>query len=347
MNISAQSIGEGVGTWRTIVSSGRRWLLFLVVALLPFATPAGVIGEEKPASKGGTPPAGAVAEEKEISFEVTLGERASPTVLPGAVVDIAAIVGPGASLRGAQFFELSPYRTAKVKWSDDLRVEVHLYAEMSLRKVRQRAERDAAIRASGGDPAETKFFIADCGLLPATDESWVFDPGDLVCEGDFVDGSAVIEVRVKANDPAEDRALYFRAKNRRFPFVGSDLGIALTLTEPLNAEGDLDKGFEINDGLSLYYSISRLKSDRWRAIASLAALDHVKAAAGETEDPEDLEIGLGLGMMFKSNGFLDTNTGMSLAAGIGYNFMVPEPGDRWYWFFGVGANFGRTVAKSD
>lgn len=328
MSMGAQSVcGRRQCVMGDVLSELRRVLL-LVVALMLNAT-------------------GASAEEAKAGFEVTLGERVSPVVLPGPIADIETITGPTSSLKGAQFFELSPYRQAKVKWVEGTSVEVRLYGEMRLRKVKQQAVREAAIKAGDDGVTGKGFFIADCGLLPSTEQSWVFDPGDLLCEGDFVDGSAVIEVRVKATPPAADRAIYFRAKNRRFPFVGSDLGVALSLTQPLQAEGDLDKGFEINDGLSLYYSISRLKSDRWRAIASLAALDHVKPAAGETEDPEDLEIGLGLGMMFKSNGFLDTNTGMSLAAGIGYNFMVPESSERWYWFFGVGANFGRTGARDD
>lgn len=276
------------------------------------------------------------AEEKhEGEFEVTIGDCVTPGVVPGSPTQIRTVSGPESSLVGTQFFELSPYRSAKVGWPSDLKVEVRLFGEMKSKKV-----------AEGSRGGVDGFVLVDCGRLPSSEESWTFDPSDLVCQGDFVDGAAVIEVRVKQPEPEDERAIYFRAKNRRFPFVGSDLGIALTLTQPLKADGDLDKGFEVNDGLSLYYSVSRLKSDRWRAIASLAALDHVRAAQGEAEDPEDFEIGLGLGMMFKSNGFLDTNTGMSLAGGVGYNFMVPDSGQRWYWFFGVGANFGKSSEAS-
>lgn len=283
---------------------------------------------------------GSAEEPKKAEFQVTIGDRVTAGVVPGKPSQIVKVMGPESSLVGAQFFELSPYRVAKVRWPKGLRVEVRLYGEMKVGKVPEEKSRERA-KSEGA-----RFFVADCGLVSAFEVEWTFDPSDLLCQGDFVDGAAVIEIRVKAVAPLDDRAIYFRVKNRRFPFVGSDLGIALTLTQPLSAEDDLDKGFEVNDGLSIYYAVSRLKSNRWRLITSLAALDHVRAPAGETEDPEDFELGLGFGAMFKSNGFLDSKTGMSLAAGAGYNFMVPDSEKRWYWFFGVGANFGRANESS-
>lgn len=272
---------------------------------------------------------------KSVGFEVTIGGKSTPGVIPGDPLEILAVTGEESSLEGSIFFELSPYRSASVSWPKKFKVEVRLFGEMSIKKSPNRASR----RDSGYE--SSKFFMADCGLLPATEGRWVFDPSDILCQGDFVDGAAVIEVSLSPTPKTSRRAIYFRVKNRRFPIVGSDVGIALTLTQPLSGEGDLKKGFEVNDGLSVYYAVSRLKSHRWRIVTSLAALDHVRAPEGEVEDPEDFELGLGLGALFKSNGFLDTDAGMSLAAGIGYNFMVPNSSDRWYWFFGVGANFGR------
>ncbi len=104
--------------------------------------------------------------------------------------------------------------------------------------------------------------------------------------------------------------------------AGSDAGIVLTLTERLKSSDDSDKGFSATDGLSVYYAVSRLKSQQWRGIVHVAALDQL-------EDDKDLEVGLGLGFLFRSNGFLDTNTGLSLAGGIGYNLMIPDSSERW------------------
>ena len=215
---------------------------------------------------------------------------------------------------GARIFEARTYRKLSVEWEKGAAVSVRLYGQMKDRSVKHE-----------------KFVVKDCGQLVVGETSWALGPDDLVCNNNFVDGAALIELQI---DDAKGKAefAYVRIYNRKFPMAGSDAGIVLTLTERLKSSDDSDEGFSSTNGLSVYYAVSRLKSQQWRGIVHVAALDQLK-------DEKDLEVGLGFGVLFRSNGFLDTNTGLSLAGGMGYNLMVPDSSERWYWFVGLGTNF--------
>lgn len=233
---------------------------------------------------------------------VTLGNR---------VVAADLISAPESSSRkgdGVVLFETRAYRDVSLTWEKGTGVSARLFGEM-------------------GDGTR----VLDCGGVDLDDSGWRLDPESLICDGEFVDKASLIEFTVlDAN--GNPKYLYLRLFNRRLPFAGSDLGVVLTLVEPLDRQEGAQSGFEANNGLSVYYSVSKLKSERWRGIVNIAALDQVK-------DDRDLEVGIGLGVLFKSNGFMDSNAGLSLAAGIGYNLMIPSEPERWYWFVGLGTNF--------
>lgn len=211
----------------------------------------------------------------------------------------------------AVVYEARAYRDLSVSWEKDTKVIARLFGEMGrTKKVRK---------------------VHACGNIVTGETGWKLGPDDLVCNGQFVDGASLIEFEVNEGE-GKASFLYIRILNRKFPFAGSDAGVVLTLTEPLEKPEGSAGGFESNSGLSIYYAVSRLKSDQWRAVVNVAALDQMP-------DEKDLEVGIGLGFLFKSNGFLDSNSGLSLSAGLGYNLMIPKESERWYWFVGLGTNF--------
>lgn len=253
--------------------------------------------------------------------KLKIGDREE--VLSGPANQIAAldiekyIEAPLASTglaAGVSLFEGRAYRELSVEWEKGTTVTIQLFGRMK-EKVN----------------GETEFVVKNCGRLTAAETSWTLGPDDLVCNGNYIDKSALIEFRFEDGNGSA-RFAYVRIFNRRFPVAGSDAGIVLTLTERLKADDESDDGFTATNGISVYYAVSRLKSQRFRGIVHVSALDQLK-------DEKDLEVGLGLGFLFKSNGFMDTNTGLSLAGGIGYNLMVPKSSERWYWFVGLGTNF--------
>ncbi|MBP9145517.1 MAG: hypothetical protein KBI44_13605 [Thermoanaerobaculia bacterium] len=215
---------------------------------------------------------------------------------------------------GVSLFEGRAYRALSVEWEKGTTVTIQLFGRMKE-------------EVNG----KTEFVVKNCGRLTAAETSWTLGPDDLVCNGNYIDKSALIEFRFE-DGSGSARFAYVRIFNRRFPVAGSDAGIVLTLTERLKAGDDSDDGFTATNGISVYYAVSRLKSQRFRGIVHVSALDQLK-------DEKDLEVGLGAGFLFKSNGFMDTNTGLSLAGGIGYNLMIPKSNERWYWFVGLGTNF--------
>lgn len=227
---------------------------------------------------------------------------------------IEAPVSPSAADPTLVLFEARAYRALSVEWEKETRLSARLFGQMK-----------ASPSGGGG------LVVKDCGLIALGEGSWTLGSDDLVCDNNFVDKSAIIEFRM---EDASGKATfaYVRIFNRRFPLAGSDAGVVLTLTERLKASDDSDKGFSATSGISVYYAVSRLKSQRLRGIVHVSALDQLK---GE----KDLEVGLGLGLLFKSNGFMDTSAGLSLAGGIGYNLMIPDSSERWYWFVGLGTNF--------
>lgn len=239
----------------------------------------------------------------------------SPDRLPAETYIRAAeklATGPGVAI-----YEARAYRDLSVSWDKGTKVVGRLFGEMG----RKNAGRK----------------VHACGNFVTGATGWKLAPDDLVCNGNFVDGASLLEFEV-TDAAGKSSYLYIRIFNRRFPIAGSDAGVVLTMTEPLEKPEGSDGGFESNSGLSVYYSVSRLKSARWRAVVNVAALNQMP-------DDKDLEVGVGLGFLFKSNGFLDSNTGLSLAAGLGYNLMIPKERERWYWFVGLGTNFDLSGKK--
>lgn len=112
--------------------------------------------------------------------------------------------------------------------------------------------------------------------------------------------------------------------------AGDDIGIALSILDR-SRDGE---GSRFLDGASFYYSLSNLKSDSFRAIASLSALDF--------NDEVDFETGLSLGILLKPKDLTRaSNQGFAFSLTYGYNFMADTADDGWYSMIGFGWNFGR------
>lgn len=253
--------------------------------------------------------------------KLTIGDREEVLSSPGKQIPPAEIekyieapLVSGGLASDVALFEGRAYRGLSVEWDKGTSVSIHLFGQMK--------------ESSAG---ASRYVVKDCGRLTAGEESWALGPDDLVCDNNFIDRSALLEFRFESEE-GDVTFAYIRIFNRKFPLAGSDAGIVLTLTERLKAGDDSDDGFTATNGISVYYAVTRLKSQRFRGIVHVSALDQLK-------DEKDLEVGLGFGLLFKSNGFMDTKTGLSLAGGIGYNLMVPKSSERWYWFVGLGTNF--------
>lgn len=167
-------------------------------------------------------------------------------------------------------------------------------------------------------------------VLPSTDNKLVLDMGSFNCPG-FTRNGSLIELKAGA------QFAYFTMKNKVSPQVGDDMGIALTLVDrwrQRDAEGKpFREGARTNSGMSFYYSVSNLKTNRLRLIGNVSLLDG---------DPEiDFETGLGVGLLFRTRPLIGEGTGFGLAAGVGYNLMLDEEDDRWYTFIGFSMNFNQ------
>jgi hypothetical protein len=248
-----------------------------------------------------------------LALEVTLTEgddertfATSPTGL--RILDIQAtqlLADP----TGVVLREIASHRTLTIKWKDDdYPATVRLFS----RKKKEQVYKFCGTEQSG-----------------VTDEFSV-TPSALRCEGDLIDQEAILEAAFH-KEGEKPQYLYLRLMNRRLPWSGTDMGIALTLVRPL--KDDADEGFTVSEGIAYYYAWSRLKNEHVRAIAQAALLDFA--------DDEDFEIGIGAGLMFRTNGFSASEEGLGVVMGAGYNFMVDRASRRPYSFVGLSLNFGR------
>jgi len=218
--------------------------------------------------------------------------------------------------------ELVAHGDVTLSWEDKATIAV----------VRLFARQKDGLRA---DP-NTPYTFCGIEISRATDELTI-KPYALRCKGDLVDLEAILEVEFtppvtgSTGTSSKKQYLYLKKTNQRLPSQGSDMGIALTMVQPL--KDDAKEGFKVSEGVAFYYAWSRLKNDHFRAIAQAALLDFVA--------DEDFEVGLGVGGMFRTNGFASSEEGLGIVFGIGYNLMVDTPSRRAYNFVGVSLNFGR------
>jgi len=167
-----------------------------------------------------------------------------------------------------------------------------------------------------------------CETLAVGGESLSFDPTRVECPSGqmfFRELLLVIEFPQSEQSPAEYLILLWR--NRKAPFVGTDMGFGITLDDRWN---DKDS-FGLQEGVNGYYSLSKLKNDHWRVIASLGLLDH---------DPtKDFELGLGAGLAFRTFGWSrESSNGFAFAFGVGKNLMLLSGENPWYTFIGLNYN---------
>jgi hypothetical protein len=171
--------------------------------------------------------------------------------------------------------------------------------------------------------------LESCRQVVPQDGSITILPSSIRCaDGGPVDHGGLVEV---AFDLVTYRA---DIQNRNLPVFGSDLGIGLSVTDRLHDE----EGFRLDSATSGYFSLSKLKTQRWRTIASLAVLDF---------DPDiDFELGVGFGLLFRTgiSSTAQSPNGFSVAMGYGYNLMTHESSEAIYGFLGFGWNFNREVS---
>jgi len=112
--------------------------------------------------------------------------------------------------------------------------------------------------------------------------------------------------------------------------VGEDQGIALTLVD--RWQGDQRKAFRVNQGVSYYFSATKVNEGRLRFVGSVNLLDF--------DDKEDFEVGLGVGFLIRELGNLKgQNSSLGLVGGVGLNLMTDDHDKAWYSFIGFSMNF--------
>jgi hypothetical protein len=151
----------------------------------------------------------------------------------------------------------------------------------------------------------------------------VVNPSRLWCSDDKpVVNGAIVYIAGSAGSTCLEIA------NARWLNYGSDYGFALNLVD---REGD-SEAFDVQQGFSGYWALSKLKSRTFRPIVNVSLLDFDK-------EGHDLEVGIGLGIVFKPSG-LETDTGKGFSIGVGYgsNLMIRKEDDPGYWFVGLGFN---------
>jgi hypothetical protein len=181
--------------------------------------------------------------------------------------------------------------------------------------------------------------------LPAQEEDKeiTFSLSTLDCEGR---GPKGVVIQVIGSGGRQN----FYITSRWAPFLGSDVGVALTLVDrwkdpkveqpkdPNNPDGETElvekkRAFRVNPGMSFYYSFSELLTERFRPIVGVNLVNF--------DDSDDtFEIGLSTGLIWKLTaiGKAET-TGFAMAAGVGYNLMEDDHDARWYTFVGFSINF--------
>lgn len=235
--------------------------------------------------------------------QVTLRSGAAEGALPTASGKV--VVTSLAPAAGLDYLS-----TSKISWSEEVAVVARVYR---------------SVKGNGSTTAEL------CATLPVDSKTVAINPSTVVCLDRANGGRGIYEGGWLVIEFADTNHLVLKIPNWGGLLFGSDVGIGLTL---VNRRND-DDAFSVQDGLSAYYSISKLKTSSVRGIANVSILDF--------DEEKDFELGLGLGLMVRTNGWdSDPKNGLGLVFGVGYNLMVKESSDALYTFVGLSWNIDRS-----
>ncbi|MCH9647736.1 MAG: hypothetical protein K0U98_05815 [Deltaproteobacteria bacterium] len=262
-------------------------------------------------------------ENKDRSFETLSGDS-----LVGAT---AASVFDELGKEGVSYLQLPKGASVKITWlegQEPLQVNYYDFLdEYTFPSLRSLAQREA--KNKGNKIREIR---GSCGsLLPEVAKRQLsFSGTSLLCYGQSLDKGVLIQIRVGNSD----HHTYLYLQNARAPVFGAEIGIPLTLINRWD-DDDKDEGFrQSSAGVGAYYSLTNLHTERWRGILKVSSLD--------MDSELDFELGVGLGLLFKiKQSFRDSNSGLGIAAGIGYNLMLADSRKAWYTFVGFTANFNQ------